>query len=78
MPVEDIKENEKYYTELNPSKWDLVKQKLSDWFGCIPPFGIAYKSYNLFAGKLECMCCIFWRGIFIGLALGLIIGWGIF
>lgn len=74
MPVEDSK----YYTELSPSKWQLVKNKLNDWFGCVPPFGLAYRSFNMIAGKLECTCCIFWRGLLIGLILGLIIGGWIF
>lgn len=67
-----------YFTELKPTKWQTLSNKLSDWFGCVYPTGLAYRSFNMIAGKLECTCCIFWRGLLIGLVLGFIIGGLIF
>lgn len=43
---------------------------LEDKFGCVPPWGVAYTIYNFLAGKLSCTCCIFWRGMFIGIFIG--------
>lgn len=47
---------------------------LMDSIGCTAPIGIFYKLYELLAGKLTCLCCIFWRGNLIGLIIGIILG----
>lgn len=33
--------------------------------------GFAYRVYCALAGSLECLCCIFWRGLFIGAIIGI-------
>lgn len=52
------------------SWFQKLKCRLNNTFGCFAPMGLAYKIFNKLAGKLSCMCCIFWRGLFIGFAFG--------
>lgn len=61
------------------TKWTDFIYWIQATLGCsINPWtgknGLCYKIYCTLAGSLECMCCIFWRGLFIGLALGVIVG----
>lgn len=30
-----------------------------------PPFSFVYKVYAALAGEINCMCCVFWRGLII-------------
>lgn len=51
--------------------------KLTDSIGCsidawTAKKGLAYKLYCALAGSLDCLCCIFWRGLFIGVGIGFI------
>lgn len=41
--------------------------------GCVAPTGLSYKIYDFLAGKLNCTCCIFWRGLFLGAAIAFFI-----
>lgn len=52
------------------NKLKQLAQLVHDRLGCVPPFGLAYKIYDFIAGSVDCACCKFWRGIFIGILLG--------
>lgn len=52
----------------------LLYYYLLDSFGCTAPVGIFYKIFEKLAGKLTCLCCIFWRGFLIGLVIGIVTG----
>jgi hypothetical protein len=32
---------------------------------CTPPYSIAWRIYNNLAGKIDCSCCVFWRGFIL-------------
>jgi hypothetical protein len=34
---------------------------------CTPPHSWAWKLYNYMAGTIDCSCCVFWRGLILGL-----------
>ena len=52
------------------NKLKQLFQIAHDKLGCAPPFGLAYKIYDFIAGSVDCACCKFWRGTFLGIILG--------
>lgn len=60
MNFDDVKDKIYYFF------WDLIHS-------CELGRGFFFEIYKFLAGKMECKCCIFWRGIGIGLLVSVIL-----
>jgi hypothetical protein len=36
---------------------------------CTPPYSLLWRVYNRIAGKIDCSCCVFWRGFILSTML---------